>query len=271
MNHNLDKLRPILQQLPHEAVVYLFPYLFPKDSNWSTGLQATEPLLFRQIPSESTEAKSPSSHSSKNRTIPEIEGADLCVEIPFDENDYLSTRDAFVEQEIQEEEERGQRIRAAVERFLEENHTTREELRRVLGFPVVFSHLRITRAGNILLTDYDNREVKMDTLSKVIFILFLNHSEGIAFMDLWDYKAEMMKIYGQLTHRYDMAGIEDSIDRLCNTVESNSINEKVSRIKRAFLNAVDEDIAEMYYIKGPAGGIRKIELRRDFVSIHLLL
>ena len=75
----------------------------------------------------------------------------------------------------------------------------------------------------------------------------------------------MMEIYGNLTHRYDVAGIEDSIDRLCNNVEDNSLNVKVFRIKAAFLNIFDERTAAQYYIKGPAGGIKKIDLNRDFV------
>ena len=172
---------------------------------------------------------------------------------------------------IREDDERGQRIQAALARVLEEYHVTAAELRQYIDFPPLSSHLRITRSGQILLTDFADREVKMDTLSKVVYILFLRHPEGIVFKELGNYKAEMMKIYGRLTHRLDYFEMEKSIDRLCNTVEQNSINEKVSRVKRAFLNAVEEDIASYDYIKGPAGAIRKIELRRDLVSIHLLL
>jgi len=113
--------------------------------------------------------------------------------------------------------------------------------------------------------------VKMDTLSKVVLILFMKHPEGIAYRDLWDHKAEMMDIYGRLSRRLDKVKMEESIDFLCNTVEENSINEKVSRVKRAFLNAVDEDIASQYYIKGPAGGIRKIDLDRRFVCDQMQL
>lgn len=271
MNPNLDKLRPILRQLPHEAVAYLFPYLFPKDSYWSGGLETSEPLLFREIPSASDETKKSSGRSSKNRSIPEVEGVESCLDLSFDDNEYLSAKDILIEQEFLEEEERGQRIRMAIEQFLVENHTSREELRRILDAPIKFSHLRVTRTGDILLTDYDNREVKIDTLSKVIFIFYLRHPEGVAFNELWDHREEMMIIYGKLTRRLNMQAMEESINSLCNPVERNSINEKVSRVKKAFLNAVDKDIAKMYYIKGPAGGIRKIELRRDFIKIDLLL
>ena len=104
-----------------------------------------------------------------------------------------------------------------------------------------------------------------------IFIFYLRHPEGIAFNELWDHREEMMSIYGCLTRRLDLDGMKESIDRLCNTVENNSINEKVSRVKKAFLNSVEEEIASKYYIKGSAGDIKKIELRRDLVNIQLFL
>jgi len=271
MNQNLEKIRPLLQHLSHEAVAYLFPYLFPKDSYWTGDFRDRDPLLLREIPSQTAETDKPYRHPSNKRSIPNVPDADSVPEAFLDETEYLARRDAFIEQEILEEEERGQRIRAAIERFLEENHTTREELRNLLDAPVTYSRLRITRTGNILLTDYDNREVKMNTLSKVIFIFYLRHPEGVAFSELWDHKEEMLFIYGKLTHRLDNCAIEKSIESLCNTVENNSIHEKLSIVKRAFINAVDEDIAKMYYIKGPAGGIRRIELSRDLIRIDLLL
>ena len=106
----------------------------------------------------------------------------------------------------------------------------------------------------------------MDPLCKVVYILYLNHPEGIAFKDMVDYKDEMLGIYGRLSNRFDVEGIEESIDRLCNSVYSNSLNEKVSRIKRAFRNTVDDRLASQYYIEGPAGGVKKINLDRSLVT-----
>ena len=271
MERNLDNVKQALLHLPEEAVGYLFPLLHKRDIHQILGLEVASPILFRKAFPEQSIEKTKPDHRSRKRLSTRTQDIIFSQEALFSDEDLVDDDESVIEQRIHEDDERGQRIRAAVERFLEENHTTREELRRILGYPDVFSHLRITRTGNILLTDYDNREVKMDTLSKVIFIFYLRHPEGVAFSELWDHREEMLFIYGKLTRRLNQAALEESINSLCNPVEKNSINEKVSRVKKAFTNAVDEPIAEMYYIKGPAGGIRKIELRRDLIKIDLLL
>ena len=253
-----DKARLALLELPEEAVSYLLPPLHSRDIQRLLGLETTSYSISMDCqPEPKPESGSGARYSFGKQSSP-VTAKELSEE---EEDEAL----------IREDDERGQRIQAALARVLEEYHVTAAELRQYIDFAPLSSHLRITRSGQILLTDFADREVKMDTLSKVVYILFLRHPEGIVFKELGNYKAEMMRIYGRLTHRLDYFEMEKSIDRLCNTVEQNSINEKVSRVKRAFLNAVEEDIASYYYIKGPAGGIRKIELRRDLVSIHLLL
>ena len=271
MEQNLDNVKQALLQLPEEAVGYMFPFLHQADFYRLLGLDVVSPVLFREISPEQCIEKTKPERKSRKRPSQRRQEDTYGQETLFPEEDFLEDEEAVVEQRIREDDERGEYIRRVVDRFLKDNHITREELRRTLDAPVVFSHLRVTSKGIVLLTDFDNREVKMDTLSKVIFIFYLRHPEGVAFNDLWDHREEMMLIYGKLTRRLNQAALEASINSLCNPVEKNSINEKVSRVKNAFTNAVDEDIAKMYYIKGPAGGIRKIELRRDLIRIDLLL
>ena len=45
----------------------------------------------------------------------------------------------------------------------------------------------------------------------------------------------------------------------------NSINEKCSRIRAAFLAEVDSSLADQYYIVGRSGEPKKITLPRDLV------
>ena len=142
---------------------------------------------------------------------------------------------------------------------------TIEELEAVLSYRVKLSHLRITRHKEIILDDFDHREVKMDALTKSIFLLYLKHPEGIRYKELCDYRSELEEIYLSISGRSDMDSIRKSIDDLTDPITSNSINEKVSRAKKAFREVVDVRIARFYYIDGRQGAAKRIALDRSLV------
>jgi hypothetical protein len=52
---------------------------------------------------------------------------------------------------------------------------------------------------------------------------------------------------------------------------SNSINEKCSRIKEAFVSKVDERIAESYYITGSRQEPKRVILDRNLVILEEVL
>ena len=128
---------------------------------------------------------------------------------------------------------------------------------------IKLSKLRITKDGTILLADYQ-KEVKMEPIVKAVYLLFLNHPEGIAFKYLPDYRKELTDLYQKikpfgLTERA-IRSIEDVTNPLLN-----SINEKCSRIRAAFLSEVDPSLLEQYIITGKGGEVKKILLSRDLV------
>ena len=121
------------------------------------------------------------------------------------------------------------------------------------------------RYGRIFLPDYNNMEIKMHPLSKAIYILFLRHPDGISFSYLPDYRNELMHIYGLISGRDSLEDIRKSIDDVTDPTR-NSINEKCSRIKQAFLREFDDSIARNYYITGERGEAKKILLPREMVT-----
>lgn len=123
-------------------------------------------------------------------------------------------------------------------------------------------HVRYSR---IFLPDYQNMEIKMTPLPKALFLLYLKHPEGIRFCDLPDYRDELLHIYASFSGRDNMDDIRASIDDLTNPL-SNSINEKCSRIRQAFLSKFEDRLARNYYITGPRGEIKKILLPRELVT-----
>ena len=127
------------------------------------------------------------------------------------------------------------------------------------------SLLKLTVSKNYRLFLGDHRvEVHMEPLVKAVYLLFLNHPEGVLFKYLPDYRKELTKIYSEvrpwgLTDR-TLQSIEDVTNPLLN-----SINEKCARIKKVFLGVMEDDMARHYYINGPRGEAKKISLPRDLV------
>lgn len=108
------------------------------------------------------------------------------------------------------------------------------------------SQLLITKEYRFLLPAY-NKEVEMSPLHKAVYLLFLNHPEGIEFKELINYRQELRALYRKTANIIDVDKIEDSVDRLVNPLD-NAINEKCSRIKKAFTDITDEYTAQYYII-----------------------
>lgn len=135
--------------------------------------------------------------------------------------------------------------------------------------------LVITADYRFLLPSY-NCEVELSPVHKAVYMLFLNHPDGIELKRLADYKDELYGLYKKTANRLDLSKIEDSVERLTNPLD-NAINEKCSRIKKAFLDIMDEYVASYYiissHVRRPVAGsstmwyrrLKVIKLSRDFV------
>lgn len=130
---------------------------------------------------------------------------------------------------------------------------------------IKLSRLTITKDFSILLSDYNDMEIKMEPLVKAVFLLFLKHPEGIIFKHLPDYKQELIDIYNELRPQgltmRSMQSIEDVTDPF-----QNSINEKCARIRAAFVDKFDIYLAKNYIITGERGEAKKIALPRELVE-----
>ncbi len=145
-----------------------------------------------------------------------------------------------------------------------------EEL-RIEAAKVKLSRLRITADYRFVLLDYDNREVELQPVHKAVYLLFLAHPEGIAFKQLVDYRDELRDYYEKTAPGMDRQKMEESIDHLVNPLD-NAINEKCSRIKKTFLDMMDEYSASYYLISShaekPIQGSNRVWFQRLKV-IHL--
>ena len=110
------------------------------------------------------------------------------------------------------------------------------------------SRLTITQDYRFVLTDY-GLEVELQPVHKAVYLLFLAHPEGIEFKRLADYREELTGYYMQTAKMMDKEKIVEGVEHLVNPLD-NAINEKCSRIKKAFLELMDEYRASYYIISG---------------------
>lgn len=128
-------------------------------------------------------------------------------------------------------------------------------------------HISGTR---IFLTDYNNMEITMGPLPKAVFLLFLRHPEGIRFACLTDYRQELYGIYALLTSETDTKKIKQSVADVTDPTR-NTINENASRIRRAFVEKIDPELAKHYFITGERGEAKRITLSPELVSYDTFL
>jgi hypothetical protein len=136
---------------------------------------------------------------------------------------------------------------------------------REIDLLIPTNRLEISSEYNITLVrpNGDRVEVKMPVLSRVLFIVFLKYPEGIVLKRLSERRKELLDLYEDISHR-DIN--EDSINSLVDPT-SNSVNEKISRIRRAFVDALGENANEvdLYVPKGSPGKVYRIMIPRSSV------
>ena len=123
-----------------------------------------------------------------------------------------------------------------------------EEL-RIEAARAKLSRLLITRDYRFFLMDYQQREVELQPVHKAVYLLFLAHPEGIEFKRLRDYREELTRYYMATAKLMDKEKIMEGVEHLVNPLD-NAINEKCSRIKKVFLDMMDDYTASYYIISG---------------------
>ena len=123
-----------------------------------------------------------------------------------------------------------------------------EEL-RIEAARAKLSRLLITKDYRFFLVDYQNQEVELQPVHKAVYLLFMAHPEGIEFKRLRDYREELTRYYMATAKLMDKEKIIEGVDHLVNPLD-NAINEKCSRIKKVFLDMMDEYTANYYIISG---------------------
>ena len=140
-------------------------------------------------------------------------------------------------------------------------------LEEIQGVSTKLSSIFITNDYRIFLKDYGMKEVLMPPLAKSLYILFLRHPEGILFKKLLNYYDELLSIYRNIFVHENIDRAKISIRAMTDPM-NNSVNEKCSHIRAAFLEVIGDNLAQNYYVTGKRGEAKKITLDRSMVEFQ---
>ena len=129
---------------------------------------------------------------------------------------------------------------------------------------VPLSKLVIDERKKIFLPDFGNIEIKLRPLEKTLYLFYLNHPEGVGLSFLRGKREELYEIYTSLSSIGNLQEMKNRIDEMTN-ITSNSAAEKISKIKKAFVKAIGEELAKNYYIQGGNGEVKKVNFGRELL------
>ena len=122
------------------------------------------------------------------------------------------------------------------------------------------------RTKRFFLEDAGALEIRLNPMEKSLYLLFLNHPEGIFISHLPDYQEELLDYYEQVNNQGSLEDMKYTINRTLNVLEGH-ISTNLSRIRRKFRDALGDEVAELYAISGNRGEKFSIKLDREFVEI----
>ncbi len=103
-----------------------------------------------------------------------------------------------------------------------------------------------------------------DAIHKTVYLLFLNHPEGIRYEDIAKYREEIVRIYKKYKPSYKGGGAgQNTVDNLIDCEEGYPTNlvQKISRLNRAIINAIgNKKIAAGYIIQDIGEGLKGITI-----------
>ena len=116
----------------------------------------------------------------------------------------------------------------------------------------------------IFFTDLGGLELRLNPKEKALYLLFLNHAEGIYLNELQDHQKELKQLYALFNNQSNPETIKAAIELMVNPTE-NDMNSILSRINRKIKEAVGESLVDFYSIKGERGERKGIQLDRELV------
>jgi hypothetical protein len=117
---------------------------------------------------------------------------------------------------------------------------------------------------DIFLRDLGDLQINLNPKEKTLYLLYLNHPEGINLSCLIDHKEELKSYYSMLTVSGSIERVETVINKMTDYTQAGDVSIQFSKIKNKFTSALGE-FANQYAIER-VGDKHKIVLNRELVQ-----
>ena len=119
-----------------------------------------------------------------------------------------------------------------------------------------------------IVLPYLNLEIKLNALTKALYIFLLKENGYVALDQLHLYRSEIMDLYLNTSNLSDIDKMHESLDRVLD-VSTKSIFTHLSRIKNAFYKEMTEEYARLYVVSGSGLRNRFIPLSKDIIELNI--
>ena len=116
----------------------------------------------------------------------------------------------------------------------------------------------------LFLTDLGNLEVRLTPRQRAIYMVYLNHPNGITVPELPDHREEIASYYGRFANVGEQEDIDMALENLLD-IFSGTLSTELSRIRSAFRKAAGNEMSKHYTIDGASGNPKSILLDRALV------
>lgn len=108
-------------------------------------------------------------------------------------------------------------------------------------------------------------KIDLTPLERSVYLLFLNHPEGIKLSEISNHRTELSTLVHRLSKSDNKAVIESGVESLC-IINSNSLSEKLARIRSKFEKLIGAEMAAHFIVSGPNGELKKINLEPSKIT-----
>lgn len=128
------------------------------------------------------------------------------------------------------------------------------------------SPIRFDSEFNISLPLYPQIVITLEPLPKSLYILFLQHPEGIILKEIQDYEQELKNIYSVVSGRKNPTVIERMFRTLVDPTEA-PLHKNLSIIRRSFTSKLSYEIAKNYIPSHSRAKAHNIPLDAELVEL----
>ena len=171
------------------------------------------------------------------------------------------------EHEIDEEYEKLEdQLRSLITEYILRTHSDpTEKLRKALIGKIVISPtmespIVVNNDFKIILPDYDEVELKMSCIQKMLYMLFMRHPEGVRLKDLVDHSRELAAIYSCLKDCPRAEAMRKVEQYMCSTELRNQALSKINRIVARTVKWPEANGENPYAIAGKRGEIYRLAI-----------